>query len=189
MAVGMWLATGCSTSRPPPPEVPARTPPQVAVTAPPAREGEGQVTLDAPPGRARVELLTYREPLQLCITPCVVNLPLGTRRLMFRDIDNDSGRQSAAFIQVGTRPSIVRHAMGRRTRDVNGLAGGIILGVLGLSSTVAGIEALISGDTIGRGVGVIGTGMGLVLDLVAALLLGSAADPTVQPGATTQWTP
>ncbi len=215
-----WLAGGCSTRFLPPPAVPARVASRIEVPAPPLREGEGQVTLDATTGPARVELITERTQVvpyatgmsigprgynayapatqyrlrPLCLAPCAVNLPLGTHELFFSAEDVSSGQASTAFVNVTATPSILRHAMGRQTSSVGGIVGTVILGGLGVATSLAGgllmgfqdssrpdreDFALAGGITLG-----VGVALG-----VGAVVLGFASRPVVQPGSSVQWVP
>jgi hypothetical protein len=218
--LGVWGLHGCATRFLPPPQDPARVAPRVVTAPPPLREGEGQVTLSTTSGRARVELITARtqvEPYQwgngftprgyngyapqtqytlrpLCLTPCAVNLPLGTHELLFTDVNMGSGRTSTAFVDVGATSSIVRHTMGRQTSSVGGLVGSIVMGGLGVALALAGgmlIGFQDASDPSRAGLAVAGgvtLGIGAGLG-VGATILGFASRPTLQPGASTQWTP
>lgn len=218
--LGVCCLGGCATKFLPAPQEPSRVVPHVVNAPPPPHEGEGQVTLATTSGRARAELVTQRtqvEPYQsgagfaprgyngyapqtqytlrpLCLTPCTVNLPLGTHEVLFSDVNMGSGRTSTAFVDVGATPSIVRHTMGRQTSSVGGLVGAIVMGGLGVALSLAGgmlIGFQDASDTSRASLGLAGgitLGIGAGLG-VGAVLLGFASRPTVQPGASTQWTP
>ncbi len=214
------LLGGCATRYLPPPQTPARVVPEVAAAPPPPTAGEGRVTLASTAGRARVELITQRTQIEpytsgfglaprgssglalqtqytlrpLCLTPCAVNLPLGTHELLFSDVNPGTGRTSTAFVDVGATPSVLRHTLGRQTTSVGGLVGSIVMGGLGAALSLAGTMLLLVHDDadarhdsldVAGGI-TLGVGAGLG---VGALLLGLASRPTVQPGASTQWTP
>ncbi|MFO0609831.1 MAG: hypothetical protein U0324_42125 [Polyangiales bacterium] len=214
-----WLGGGCATRYLPPPAAPSRAAITPGYAPPPLREGEGQVSFDVARGRARVELVTERTqagpyatslglaprgvayaPLTqytlrpVCETPCVANLPLGPRQVLFTDVDPGTGRTSTAFINVGAAPSAVRHAMGRETSSLGGVVGAAIMAGLGGAVALAGGLLMGFQDASRPGhenlalAGGVTLGVGLALAAGGAVL-GVASRPTLQPGATTQWTP
>lgn len=214
------LSTGCATRYLPPPARPARVEPRVGSAPPPPPEGEGRVTLDTPGGTARAELITQRTQMAgarggtfvghhghaayvgstqytlrpLCQTPCSVNLPLGAHEILFTGDDPSSDRSSAAYVNVGAAPSIVRHAMGRQSNSVGALVGGVLMTGLGVAVALVGGVLLALEDDSGAGAAgfdtagwtTVGIGLGLG---AGGVVLGQVGRPVEQPGATTQWTP
>lgn len=132
----------------------------------------------------------------LCMTPCRVNLPLGTHEVLFADLLPGSPRSSSAFVRVGPRPSVVRHALGAQEAYPGRLVGGIVLVGLGTAGVLAGAMLASFGEVESAGpepldlgpAGFATLGVGAALTTAGALLLGWSR-PTVRPGATTQWTP
>lgn len=215
-ALVVLCATACTVRHLAPPSAPpqhgaSRSPPR-----PPSGE-EGSVTFEAD-RRSRVELITGRlqvdpstdawglgarqwntSPLvgqltlrPLCQTPCAVNLPRGDHEVLFSDLDPSTGRSSVAPVRVVDRPTVLRHTLGRQTNDVGGVIGAVILGGLGACAMALG------GMLLGFGTGEDGTDLrpfgGVTLGVGAALgvssvIVGLISRPTLQPGATTQWTP
>ena len=209
----------CGTRYLPPPRAPQRVAPAVGTEVPPVREGEGQITLDVEGGPARADLVTGRTQIltsaqgwggrgryttpqlatqlatrPLCVTPCTVNLPLGPHEIAFAPVDEGSDRGGTGYVNVGSRPSVVRHAMGFNETHVGGLIGAIMLVALGTSAVVSGAVleafegsarehgsdfAVAGGVTLGIGAAMVGLGS----------FLGWRYRPTYQPGSTTQWTP
>ena len=214
------LGIGCATRHLPPPATPARMPTQVSFPAPPLRDGEGQVTLDVVPEAARVDLIASRAQVvpaamgapfaprgygafptatqytvrPLCVTPCAVNLPLGTHELLFSALDPGSPRTSTAFVNISSTPSVVRHAMGRQSVSTGGLIGAFVMGGLGIALSLTGGLFMAFQDssrpdrsdfTVAGGITL---GVGAALN-IGAIVLGLVSRPVSQPGTTVQWTP
>ncbi len=207
---------GCTVRHVAPPAAP---PPRGAMLAPPRAPTaeEGTLTVDAD-RRARVERVAERQQVDpnanivgvggrqwnnapllgqltlrpLCHTPCAINLPRGDHELLFSDVDPSTGRSSVAFVRVGERPSMLRHALGRQTNDVGGIIGAVILGGLGVSAMALGAALLGFGTgedgTDLRPFGGVTLGIGGALT-ISSVIVGLISRPTLQPGATTQWTP
>mgnify|MGYP000987439452 CR=1 FL=1 len=201
---------GCAPRylRPPPAPEPVAGPAPRPLT-PPA-EGEGTVRFDVTEGSAHVELVTRMPPAQvveylhnyahadsftaqpLCQTPCTVNLPRGYHRVQFSNHAEPLRWESSGYIRVGDRPTMVRHTLGQFRESPAATALLEITGVLGVSFFAFGsITAAVGTDEDGRDIRPTGLSLmavGGVLALGAWLGLWLAR-PTVQPGATTQWTP
>jgi hypothetical protein len=128
----------------------------------------------------------------LCQTPCAVNLPRGQHELLFSNLDLSTGRTSVTSVRVGERPTVARHTLGRQTNSVGGLIGALLLGGLGLSGAALGGMLMAFGtDESGadlRPAGGVVLGVGVAMG-IGAWVLGEVSRPTMQPGATTQWTP
>jgi len=211
---------GCTAHVLPPPPSPAPAMHTRPLPERPPTDNEGTITLDVSAGSAQVELVTpaattlvervrqagagsptrahnsqivVAQPL--CQTPCTVNLPRGQHMLQFIDVDPSSHRQGSAVVNVGHRPSMVRHTMGRaespptsETSEVLTIAGF----ALGVPQVVVGSVFLIAGrDADGldlRPAGRILFGTGLFLSVMGVLnyLRGRSV---IQTGSTVQWTP
>jgi len=176
----------------------------------PPTEAEGTVTFDVVDGPAQVDLITHRPLLHLvrssnvydasehgvarplCQTPCTVNLPSGYHQVQFSHSSPGTGRESLGYVQVGTRPVVVRHALGQfqhaaRAESLWGMTA--FVGIL--TFVVGGLLLPISecpGEGGVRPVALTLVGGGALLSLASWWGFWSAR-PTVQPGATTQWTP
>jgi len=220
--VALAACTPIELPPPPAPRAIAPSVPDLHATAAPA--GSGRVVLDAEPGPAEVSRVisessfgygssagfrSYRtlQPLQqrqtelLCITPCVVDLPIGAHELVFRERTGDGGhaRSSTAIVAVhGGEPIVVRHAIGDESISYSAsyLLGWIAVSV-GFATTAFGALTLGLGAAAKPGgqvnrddfftVGGVIAGLGLVLDVtgVLAIVLGR---PHHQNGATTVFT-
>ena len=209
----------CSVRSLPPPRAPERVVPTATNESPPLHEGEGQLTLDAVDGPAHADLVTGRTAVlnyaqswgvrhrgstpvlatqlstrPLCVTPCTVNLPLGPHEISFTSVDEASPRSGTAYINVGSHPSIVRHAMGFQETHVGGIVGALLLVGFGISGIAAGgaLMGIHAADSAhANDLGVVGgatLGIGGALTL-GGILLGLYSRPESQPGTTVQWTP
>jgi hypothetical protein len=215
VAVTLVALTACTVRHLPPPAAPQRSGAALDPPRAPTAE-EGTVTLDADTP-ARVDLVTQRQQIDasmnpwgaqqgwsagplvgqltvrpLCQTPCAVNLPRGQHELLFSNLDLSTGRTSVTSVRVGERPTVARHTLGRQTNSVGGLIGALLLGGLGLSGAALGGMLMAFGtDESGadlRPAGGVVLGVGVAMG-IGAWVLGEVSRPTMQPGATTQWTP
>lgn len=219
-----FALTGCTVLEDPPPSTPSAIVPQVPdPRATPTAQGAGRVVLDADGQSAEVsrvisttevgfgayrqrqtlQPLERRETQLLCITPCVVDLPLGAHELVFRahgSPDTPPPQSTATIVVHGAEPMVVRHALGNenvvyRTGYALGfvslfagvgftLMGGIVLGMAALSKpTPSAPDRASTFYTIGAVVG----GIGLTLDVtgILAIVLNR---PHRQSGSTTTFT-
>ncbi len=204
------FTSGCGVKEIPPPKAPEKklpTVPDLPTDAPP--RGASRVVLDTPDEQARVvEIMGVTQGVvsngrgtayasavttrPVCTTPCVVDLERGTHRLVFAS-QSDDERISEAEVQVGTKPTVVRHAIGSRRSHVGlGLLGGtsLVLGITGL--TVGGVlYGVGAGSSSKSADGVKDTGTMLLLVggglTVVGAIVAYLARPEIQPGSTTQW--
>jgi hypothetical protein len=153
----------------------------------PARVGRLQ-TLAASDGTRRVsgtvdDLLCER-------TPCAVVLPYGDHELSFQATDEPE-RTSSTIVHVHESAVVVNHSLGRRHAS-EGRGAGVALAVVGLLVTCGSLGVMSAAQKAGSAQdpsaprAAIGVGLGL---LVLGGLVSAAAPTTVQPGATTQWSP
>lgn len=213
--VALLFVHACSARLLPPTAVPRRVVPSVVSEVPPPSSGEGRVVLDAD-GAARVDEVIQRSEATalpqvagiyrgtvyvgpqrvtrpLCLTPCAVNLAFGHHEVLFSVLD-DPSRTSTGFINVGSSPSIARHAIGQTTSSPGGLIGALVMGMFSIAGFVTGPVLLGFGDDEARGrtgfvtAGWLTLGIGAALG-AGAVALGLASRPTVQPGSTVQWVP
>lgn len=214
------LAACTPIELPPPPAPRAIVPSVPDLNAKATAPGAGRVVLDAEPGPAEVSRVIsessvgygssfgyrrYRtlQPLEqrqtqlFCITPCVVDLPIGAHKLVFRHQSADGdARSSTAIVAVhGGQPIVVRHAIGDESLSYSaGYFLGWVAATVGVAMTAMGVTVLALGasmkpsgkvnpDDLYTAGAVLG-GLGLVLDVtgVLAIVLGR---PHHQNGATT----
>lgn len=201
--VGLGVFSTCCTRELPPPAVPARVVPTLAVSPPPPEADRGRVGIDVTEGRAKVFILKEKaegtgygptslfvnvdDMIPVCATPCVANLPYGNHTLLFRDIDDhDNGE---AHIAIGESPSVVRVTMGNQD------PGNPVLLTIGqMMVTIGATEALIGGGLLGTDqddatkVGAVLLGTGVVL-AAAGLYLAFEHRATTQESTYLQWQP
>jgi hypothetical protein len=229
VVVAAVAVAACTPVEVAPPRAPAPIVPPVpdlhATAVPP---GSQRVVLDAEPGPAEVSRVTsetevgatsafgfrsyrslppmaQRQTQLLCITPCVVDLPIGAHKLVFHEetADGSPGRSSSATIAVhGGPPMVVRHAIGNETITYSaGWLLGFVGLTLGIALTATGGMMFAFGATTKPGpgtntnwnpntfyaVGATVGGIGLLLDVtgILGIVLGR---PHHQEGATTVFT-
>jgi hypothetical protein len=195
------LAAGCWRHRryaapPPPPKVV----PSVSLEGAPGA-GLSRVVLDAADGPAVVEQLqggslagvagtasfgaSLQVARQVCVTPCIYDTKPGPQKLRFTLVD-DPGRTSTGFINVDARPSVYRHAVGRRRSNAwKGVVGWPVLALgvlldLGFVSVATDDDFQFDGGTGAM----LGVGIGATV-LGGWLVWGSTIDE--QPGSGVQW--
>jgi len=124
-----------------------------------------------------------------------VVLPRGPHTLQFANVDPSTRQESWGQIQVGSRPSIARHALGRfdALPPSNGpsLLGVVAFTAGAINVVVGSVSLLAGGDVDGadlRATGAITLGTGVLSVLVGWLILRRTRT-VIQPGSTTQWTP
>lgn len=197
----------CGVEQLPPPAAPSRElPADLDVPPEPPPRGAGRVVLDTPGEKAQVHEITgvasaqagrYHAFVvgsrQVCTTPCVVDLPYGSHPLVFRSV-GDPNRGSEVQLEVGSRPKVVRHAMGEShdggaARVVGGslLGLGIITGLTGALLWGIGGAVNKDGSTSGlESTGKVLTGVGAA-GIVVSIPLLWLGRPTKREGATTEW--
>ncbi len=208
----MMIVQACSIHYVPAPPLPGYAAPPLDSAGRHPATGETLVTVDVVGEQARVDRIVGRQQLQqavfsgrgrygtpslvpvlqtvpVCQTPCVVSLPPGDHELKFAALDPASTSTSSAFVRVGDRPLLVRHAMGRTEDHTGRMVASILLGSLGFSTLLAGglvvgIDSQLPPErqgiaTAGWAVG----GVGLAA-AVASVWLGLTSATVVQPGAT-----
>lgn len=198
----------------PPPAAPARalpTPPELPNE--PVPEGAGRVVLDANGEKARViEIagatvhgqgysfgLTAQRPV-CASTPCVVDVSRGPHRFVFLST-SDPNRGSAVEIDIGSKPKVIRHALGERIEHPAMKAGSNVSITLGTLGAITGGSLLLggalassaskseSGSSAGSSVtGVGGAVLGISAGvLVLGITLGILGRTEVRDGQTTEW--
>ena len=163
----------------------------------PRRVGFKRVALDVKDGPSRIEiklsqpqiLNTPAGPMmigasgwtELCISPCVVDLPAGAHQLSFRELDGD--RKDTDTIRLVHDASVYRRALGEYS-DSPVLAGaGYFLFFPGVLTFLTGLGALVAGS---HEAGAIVTGVGGGLTLAGGLMWYFGI-PSKQDGATTHY--
>jgi len=173
-------------------------------TAGPAA-GHGYVVLDAPGEPAKAALCfgaaSTAPSRSLCFAqrplcahlPCVAELPLGERRIVFGSTSDDT-HESVADVVVGRTPVVLRHALGYRKEHRALASGGAAAILVGVPVAVLGGSVLV-GNELGtlegasssgpaRDIGVASVVVGTSL-IAAGITLALLGRPEVQPGATT----
>jgi hypothetical protein len=185
----LLAVNGCTARRMPPPNVPEKTVPQLAMPAEAPEADEGQVIIDTTNGPATVQvslLGTMMHPL-CATTPCAANLPYGTYNLIFRG-RNDPALESSEIVQVGRAPSVLRHTMGS-THVSGGLYfGGLIAVIAGVMVGSFGLLGLGSDGFISKNSSYVSIGLGAAATGVGAWMMLDGR-PEVTPGSSIQWTP
>lgn len=133
---------------------------------------------------------------RLCVTPCQVNLTPGWHLLRFTD-PASPGPASFAGLQVGSGPTVFRHAPGEyKTHPaLQGAASGLLsigipIGLLSLAPLAVGQSNVSGNSSVNNtlsSVGWAGVGIGLTF-IAAAVVLKLVGQDTYQPGSSTQWT-
>lgn len=161
---------------------------------------EGLLTVDTPEGPARVALSEGDDEAGegvACETPCTLVLPRGRRILRLSLRASPRTRWSLATAQVGERPSVLRHTLGRSESPHGAQGAAVLLGSAGVVAGIVGVALTSVGAAEGStrvagreaytdGLVVLGVGAALGL---AAWIVGAAGRQTRQPGASVQWTP
>jgi len=200
LSVASFLAitTGCGPSVVAPPKAP--DPVMPATIDLPSRDpapGKSRVVLDAADGeRAAVSEVTpsgvpgVESEKRLCVAPCVAELHQGVHVFRFAD-ERDPSRQGTARVELGEKPKLVRHSMGR-TKTHQGLAvAGIILtsiggGFIGAGGALADAQDGHPTETQ-LTTAWVSLGIGATLSLIGFPMI-FASFPSVQPGATSEKT-
>jgi len=210
--VAVILTASCGRTLPPP-AAPEHVAPTNFISVPPL-SGMGQVVLDSPDGPANVVEVLSRSTASayapngatafasaettraVCTTPCEVNLPYGSHELRFTLL-TDVFRESTANIVAGERPTVARHAVGRREETSTAYFFAMTgLGVGGLAVLYGAPFSLVPSlyPTDGNGnptsspsslalAGLIGGAALAVVSIVVMLI----SQPESQNGSTSQW--
>jgi|SRR4051812_30741418 hypothetical protein len=186
----MLAVNGCGAHVMPPPQVPEKTVPQLAMPGEPPEADEGQVVIDTTNGPATVQvslLGMWTHPL-CATTPCAANLPLGTFNLIFKG-RTDPALQSSEIVQVGRAPSILRHTMGSARTSPGLYLGGMGLLIAGI--VVGGIGLMALGDSSGfipKNSAYVSLGVGAAAMGVGGWMMLEGR-PEITPGSSVQWAP
>jgi hypothetical protein len=202
---------GCAVQLPPP-ATPAKIMPQAPPPPGPPAQGMGQVTLDTVAEPASVDAITGFTEFSLrhgdvvgvnvqpvCpSTPCVADLPLGTRQLIFSSI-GDPNHSATATVSVGAQPSVFRGALGHNDPHTAQLTGGALASGFGFMLASSGLVLHFVGSSTDpvthapRSEGLSHAGNGLLIAggalLVAGIVLMATGAPEYQQGTGIQWTP
>ena len=178
-----FILAACGVRHLDPVPAPERELPRVESDPPPPEPGTTPVAIDSVDTPSRVYDDYGRD---ICVTPCITNLPPGVHDLHFRPVDRFSDRIGAPAITVGLRPMVYRYRLGRYTRNDGLRVGGISLIALGVAGGVAALPLGMMDKTHEAGVDVaIGAASAFVIGIVLAVV---GRDET-QMGSGTQWTP
>lgn len=202
------LERSCRTSRRPPPRATRRSR-SCRRSAGAPEVGKTRVVVDANGDKATVNEVTawshgtawggggfvsgHAETVKpLCIAPCVVDLEPRVHVLRFID-DRDHERSGEARIQLGEKPKLVRHAMGRTISHNGAEATSLLLIALGASAvatggTMLGVGSLRDEKDDGMVLGsAITLGVGATM-LLLGIPMAVASQTHVQEGTTTEKT-
>lgn len=204
------FSTGCGVVEDAPPRAPdAVMPKGIEMPSKAPEAGKTRVVVDANGDKATVDEVTawsqgtawggagfvsgHAETVKpLCIAPCVVDLEPGVHVLRFTD-DRDRDRHGEARFQVGERPKLIRHAMGRTTFHSGAEVTSIFLMVLGASAaatggTMLGLAAASPdehNDVVLASAITLGVGATMLL---FGIPMAVASQPHMQEGSTTEKT-
>ncbi len=178
---------------------PAHSLPTVALPATPPAALHGRVVLEATDGPMKVEAkfdpsfippggaTEHGRSGELCVTPCVVDLPVGKYRLFLSATEAvDAAAGDTDDLVVGEGVQVYRRAPGRykTPRRIDALGPAAVL-VVSLAALTLGGALLARGDSRAPGAGlVIGGAVGGVL---GGLWAYDASRATQQNGATSVW--
>jgi hypothetical protein len=190
----------------PAPEAPPREVPAVRTDMAPAAVGRQWVVFDTPNDRARVSLVTGTVSTvtaegdvvnadatkELCTTPCVTDLRVGDRSLLFESLQDSDKHGHLPLTLQGGDPVVVRHVIAS-TKWNAGNTAGVIMMCTAVVAMGVGIPVLISSSGSGQhqsdarfDVGMTTTlrgGVGLFFPGLFLIIM--SRDHT--PGATTVW--
>ena len=178
---------------------PPRDTPRVALPATPPAPRYGRVVLEATDGPMRIAAkydpsfvppggaTEQGKSGELCVTPCVVDLPVGKYRLFLsatEAVDASSGDTDDLIVGEGVQ--IYRRAPGRyRTPQPIDAVGPAAVVILSIAAFTAGSVLVAKEDTRAPGVGlIVGGAVGGILGSFWGYNAGRA---TQQDGATTAW--
>jgi hypothetical protein len=209
-SAGCWSLVELPAPATPPQEVPG-----VGANLGPPAPGRQWLVLDTPGDTAHVATVTGTvtgvtsgghavtgEGLRdLCVTPCVADLRLGTHTLVFAS-DTNPGRHDRVDVQLQTEPLVVRHvieepAVGPMGARLMVLVGGSLLIAGAVMTPVGAAEKPIEPGGPGAlgaqppktieylGIGMLGVGAATVGLGIVLSYIGRGHHT---PGATTQWT-
>lgn len=167
----------------PPPVAPSESAPQLALPAKSPEAGYGRTYVDVPEGSANVDLfvgsgrvrgafplfvgglvttVAYSESVdefrRLCITPCVLDLPIGAHEVRFT-MRGDSARTDRTVVMFDA-PAAYLHAVGRDQLNKGPLIGSTLVFSLGAANVLvspivfaagendAGIVMLVGGGAV-----------------------------------------
>lgn len=203
-AIALFVS-GCGHRNVAPPEAPARVVPSgVEMRSSPPEPGYTRVIIDANGERATVtevvDVTTATAHAEgivahgrsettkpICLTPCTADLKPGMHVLRFTSVDSE--RMSEANLQLGDKPKVLRHAMGR-TEDASALGvGAYTLVFLGAITAVTGASlygaarAGVMSEYESEFAGLVAGGAGAMVIGIPLMFL---AQPVRQPGASTE---
>lgn len=178
---------------------PPRSPPPVALPAQPVPAGMGRVVLHGTDGPLRVSAradVAFVPPGmsvpptrtgELCVTPCVVDLPHGHYRLFMSSADG-------TYEQSDTDDMVVRDGVNYHVRAPGKFVPPTWIPVVPTVMMVAATAAVLGGASLMSGdddsqktTGGVLIGVGLAVGIGGGLLYYDASRGARQEGATTQW--
>jgi hypothetical protein len=179
---------------------PPRELPPIGLPSAPVPPGQARVVLDTTDGPMRVSVQSDptfvppgadRPPSragELCITPCVADLPMGRYRLFLSSTGADS-RGDTDDILLGHGTTVYRRAPGKyETPSLTNAIPPAILVTLGIVLVVwSPLVAAATDDSGTRTAGIALTGLGLASLVGGGIWLYDSRRAVEQEGATTLW--
>jgi hypothetical protein len=199
--IGLCASVGClGTPKILPPRTPpAAVPPPVALPATPLKPGRGRVVIYTTDGPMRVvaeagqqfqpEAAELPHSGELCVSPCVVDIPTGRYKLYLQSLQNGGSTGDVDDLQVQSGLTYYLRAPGRFDHPTWIPWGPTLLVVAGLLITIAGV-GWAAGNSSGSSSatpGLITLGLGVGIMIGGGAYIYDAQRGSIQQGATTQW--
>jgi hypothetical protein len=141
---------------------------------------QGQQEFQAPPSRGA-------RSGELCVTPCVVDMPPGTYTLYMRPADGQGSSGDVDQLAVSERLTYYLRAPGRFEHPTWVPAGPTLISTVGLTATTIGFLLLLGGSSDARALGWVLAAGGLTLSIGGGIFIYEAQRGKIQKGATTTW--
>lgn len=214
LVLGSLFAFGCGQIDLPPAAAPSNVlPATVEVPTEPPVEGKGRVLLEANGEKARVVEVAggtvsargytigiVAQRAVCASTPCVVDVERGPHRFVFLSPE-DANHGGVAEVDIGTKPKVIRHAMGDvvehpalRSLGNAGITVGAIGALTGGALLVGGLLSNAADESLGNSgnskiVGASGAILGISAGVLAVgITLAILGRSEVRRGTTTEWT-
>jgi hypothetical protein len=177
----------------PPRAPPDAVPPPVPLPATPPANDLARVVLFTTDGPMRVvaeaapQFQAREQPRsgQLCVSPCVVDVPPGRYTLFFENVTPGASGGDVDEMQVPPGLTYYLRAPGRFEHPTWIPWSPFLVGVAGVIVTSVGLGLAASGRDATPGLIVMGAGLGLTIG--GAIYTYDAQRGSIQQGATTQW--
>jgi len=195
--LALWVGACVGEPRTLPPRMPpAALVPPVALPPTPPKPGLGRVVLWSTDGRMSVVAQGAQEfqatqaarSGELCVTPCVVDMPPGEYTLYLQSLEKDGGGDVDQLL-VSERLTYYLRAPGHFQHPTWVPAGPTIVSTLGVILTTVGFLTLVGGSNTAasRTAGFALAGGGLAITIGGGVYIYEAQRGAIQKGATTTW--